>query len=231
MLLAAVFDDRLASAPASRSAGPLPCDIFEDGEGVVVRFELAGVDPKDVDIRFENGVLTMRASGSWRRRTRRRTTTGSSSPTAPSPGPSRSPAPSTSEKIRAESKNGVLAVHPAEEGRGEAEGHPGEGRASVSGAESPERRGRARQHGGPLRLFLMARPAGQSLMAGSDGTGEIAACRLPFSTLSILDLPLEDDALLDHERGRLDVAAHAGRLVQLHRVLGADVPDRPRRGR
>jgi HSP20 family protein len=36
------------------------CDIYEDGEAITVRVELAGVEPKDVDVRFENGVLTLR---------------------------------------------------------------------------------------------------------------------------------------------------------------------------
>ena len=55
-----VFDDRL-SARGGESVGWTPhVDIFEDEEGVSLRFELAGVDPKDVDIRFENGVLTIK---------------------------------------------------------------------------------------------------------------------------------------------------------------------------
>ena len=55
-----LFDDRLI-ARGGESVGWTPaCDIFEDDEGVALRFELAGVDPKEVDIRFENGVLTMR---------------------------------------------------------------------------------------------------------------------------------------------------------------------------
>jgi HSP20 family protein len=53
------FEDRLGTR-SGESVGWTPaCDIYEDGEGVTLRFELAGVDPKDVDIRFENGVLTV----------------------------------------------------------------------------------------------------------------------------------------------------------------------------
>lgn len=54
-----LFDER--SYGAGESVGWTPAvDIYEDDEAVTVRFELAGVDPKDVDVRFENGVLTLR---------------------------------------------------------------------------------------------------------------------------------------------------------------------------
>ena len=54
-----LFDDRLYKAGESVGWTPA-CDIFEDDESVMLRFELAGVDPKDVEIRFENGVLTLK---------------------------------------------------------------------------------------------------------------------------------------------------------------------------
>ena len=54
-----LFDDR--AYRTGESVGWTPsCDIYEDAEGVTLRFELAGVEPKDVDVRFENGVLTVR---------------------------------------------------------------------------------------------------------------------------------------------------------------------------
>lgn len=36
------------------------CDIYEQDGSVVLKAELPGVDPKDVDIRVENNVLTLR---------------------------------------------------------------------------------------------------------------------------------------------------------------------------
>jgi len=46
---------------AGESLGWTPAtDIYEDEEGLTLRFELAGVEPKEVDIRFENGVLTIK---------------------------------------------------------------------------------------------------------------------------------------------------------------------------
>lgn len=54
------FDDRNVYR-AGESVGWTPaCDIYEDEEGVTLSFDLAGVDAKDVDVRFENGVLTIR---------------------------------------------------------------------------------------------------------------------------------------------------------------------------
>ncbi len=105
-----LFDDRLL-ARGGESVGWTPkVDIFEDEEGVALRFELAGVEPKDVDIRFENGVLTLRGDRKMEKEDQRDnyhrvelaygTFTRSFS----------LPATIDAEKIRAESKNGVLTV-------------------------------------------------------------------------------------------------------------------------
>lgn len=96
---------------AGESVGWTPaCDIYEDEDAVTLRFELAGVDPKDVDVRFENGVLTIRGErkleGEDRRENYHRiersygTFTRSFS----------LPGTVDAEKIKAETKNGVLTV-------------------------------------------------------------------------------------------------------------------------
>lgn len=55
-----LFDDRV-TLRGGESVGWSPAvDIYEDQEGLTLRVELAGVDPKDVDIRFENGTLTLK---------------------------------------------------------------------------------------------------------------------------------------------------------------------------
>jgi HSP20 family protein len=86
-------------------------DIFEDDEGVSLRFDLAGVEPKDVDIRFENGVLTLRGERKLEKEEKKDnyhrvelsygTFTRSFS----------LPQTIDAEKIRADSKNGVLTVY------------------------------------------------------------------------------------------------------------------------
>ena len=53
-----MLDDR-GTSPAESLGWTPACDVFEDAEEVVIRVALAGVDPKDVEIRFENGVLTL----------------------------------------------------------------------------------------------------------------------------------------------------------------------------
>jgi HSP20 family protein len=105
-----IFDERLGYR-AGESVGWTPAtDIYEDEEGLTLRFELAGVDPKDVDIRFENGVLTIKGERKLEREDRKENyhrversygafTRSFSLPGTVDP-----------EKIRAESKNGVLAV-------------------------------------------------------------------------------------------------------------------------
>jgi len=106
-----VFDDRLF-ARNGESVGWTPnVDIYEDAEGVSLRFELAGVEPKDVDIRFENGVLTLRGERKLEKEDKREgyhrvevqygTFTRSFS----------LPGTIDADKIRAESKAGILTVH------------------------------------------------------------------------------------------------------------------------
>lgn len=105
------YDDRLAFR-ASESMGWTPaCDIYEDGEEVVVRAELAGVDPKDVDIRFENGVLTLKGERKLEKEETRENyhrvelAYGTFTRSFALPGTV------DAEKIRAEAKNGMLLVH------------------------------------------------------------------------------------------------------------------------
>jgi HSP20 family protein len=105
-----LFDDRLAGR-AGESVGWTPgVDIYEDAEGIALRFELAGVEPKDVDIRFENGVLTLRGERKLDREDKRENyhrielSYGTFTRSFSLPGTI------DAEKIKAESKNGVLAV-------------------------------------------------------------------------------------------------------------------------
>jgi HSP20 family protein len=104
-----LFDDR--AFRNGESVGWTPaCDIFEDEEGVTLRFDLAGVEPKDVDIRFENGVLTLRGERKLEREDKRENyhrverSFGTFTRSFTLPGTL------DAEKIRAESKNGVLAI-------------------------------------------------------------------------------------------------------------------------
>jgi len=106
-----IFDDRLA-ARGGESVGWTPnVDIYEDEEGVLLRFELAGVEAKDVDVRFENGVLTLRGERKLEREDKRdgyhrvELSYGTFTRSFSLPGTI------DAEKIRAESKNGVLSVH------------------------------------------------------------------------------------------------------------------------
>jgi HSP20 family protein len=109
--MARLFDERLGGREGESVGWTPRVDIFEDGEGVALRFELAGVEPKDVDIRFENGVLTLRGERRLDREEDKEnyhrvemaygTFTRSFS----------LPQTIDAEKIRADSKNGVLTVH------------------------------------------------------------------------------------------------------------------------
>ncbi len=106
------FGDERLLYRAGESVGWTPaCDIYEDSEEILVRAELAGVEPKEVEIGFENGVLTLKGERKLEMEEKREnyhrvelsygTFTRSFS----------LPATIDSEKIRAESKNGVLLIH------------------------------------------------------------------------------------------------------------------------
>ena len=106
----ALGDERMLHAGESVGWTPA-CDIYEDGDEIVVRAELAGVEPKDVEIRYENGVLTLKGERKLEMEENRENyhrvelsygtfTRGFSLP-----------ASIDAEKIRAESKHGVLLVH------------------------------------------------------------------------------------------------------------------------
>src|SRR5512145_753455 len=104
-----LLDDR--GYRGSESVGWTPaCDIYEDEESVTLRFELAGVEPKDVDVRFENGVLTVRGERKLEREDQRENyhrierAYGTFTRSFALPGTV------DADKIRAETKNGVLAV-------------------------------------------------------------------------------------------------------------------------
>ncbi len=95
----------------SESVGWTPaCDIYEDEESVTLRFDLAGVEPKDVDIRFENGVLTLRGERKLDKEEKRdnyhriERSYGTFTRSFTLPGTL------DAEKIHAESRNGVLAI-------------------------------------------------------------------------------------------------------------------------
>ena len=104
------FDDRGFSA-SGESVGWTPAaDIYEDDEGVSLRFDLAGVEPKDVDIRFENGVLTLKGERRLEKAEQRQNyhrvelSYGTFTRSFSLPGTV------DADKIRAESKHGVLTV-------------------------------------------------------------------------------------------------------------------------
>lgn len=113
-----MFDDRVfrwrLTPPAEEDLGAgfyPPVDIYEDAEGVTITVEVPGIEAKDVDLRIENNVLTLRGERKLEReekkdnyrRIERTYGTFSRSFTLP-------PIVDT-EKVKAEAKNGLLMVH------------------------------------------------------------------------------------------------------------------------
>ena len=104
-------EDRLQFR-AGDSVGWTPaCDIYEDGEEIVVRAELAGVEPADVELRFENGVLTLKGERKLEKEERRENYHRLELSYGTFTRAFTMPATIDSEKIREESKQGVLHIH------------------------------------------------------------------------------------------------------------------------
>jgi HSP20 family protein len=106
-----LFDDRYGYRQGESLGWTPATDIYEDEDGLTLRFDLAGVDPKEVDIRFENGVLTLKGD----RRLEKEEEKDNYHRVELSYGAfNRSfslPGTVDPERIKAESKNGVLSVH------------------------------------------------------------------------------------------------------------------------
>ena len=106
-----ILDDRMTYR-AGESLGWTPAaDIYEDEEGLTLRFDLAGVEPKDVDIRFENGVLTLKGERKLEKEEKKDNYHRIELSYGVFNRSFSLPATVDPEKIRAESKNGVLSVH------------------------------------------------------------------------------------------------------------------------
>jgi HSP20 family protein len=57
--------EQLMHEPRPRNAGPvpMPMNVYEDGDALVVEASLPGVAPDDVELSSQDGVLTIRARG------------------------------------------------------------------------------------------------------------------------------------------------------------------------
>lgn len=50
-----------AFGPAWRTASAMPMDVTRTGDGLVLRFDLPGIDPASIDVTVDRGVLTVGA--------------------------------------------------------------------------------------------------------------------------------------------------------------------------
>jgi HSP20 family protein len=106
----------LGARPALRhsdgeSVGWTPAaDIYEDAEGLTLKFDLPDVDPKNVDIRLEDGVLTLRGERKLEHEDKRDSYHRIECAYGAFTRTFSLPATFDFEKVRAEHKNGVLRV-------------------------------------------------------------------------------------------------------------------------
>ena len=106
-----LFDGTLGITRSTESYGWTPAvDVFEDTEGVTFKFDLPEVDAKDVDVRFEDGVLTVRGQRKLEREDKREGYHRIERAYGVFARSFTLPATLDSEKVTAEQKNGVLRI-------------------------------------------------------------------------------------------------------------------------
>lgn len=103
------FDGTLGDADGS-FAGHLRMDVQESSEEVVVRVEVPGVDPKDLDIQLEGDVLVISGEKKDVRDEERGTLTYSERRYGSFRRALRLSSPIEPDKVRAEHRNGVVTI-------------------------------------------------------------------------------------------------------------------------
>jgi HSP20 family protein len=66
-----------------------PVDVYEDEQNIRVKMEVPGIEEKDIDIRLESNLLTVRGERKLEKETKEENTTASSGAMAVSPAASR----------------------------------------------------------------------------------------------------------------------------------------------
>lgn len=106
-----LFEDRTGQGNDPESFGWAPAaDVYEDAEGLTFKFELPEVDPKDVSVHLEDGVLTVRGERKLEHEDKRdryhriERSYGAFARSFTLPGTF------DAEKVNAEAKNGVLRI-------------------------------------------------------------------------------------------------------------------------
>ena len=106
-----ILDQQATEKPAESIGWTPACDIYEDNDEVVIRAALAGVDPKDVEIRVENGVLTLKGERKVENAEKKDNYHRVEMAYGHFTRTFALPTTVDTEKVNAESKHGVLAVH------------------------------------------------------------------------------------------------------------------------
>jgi HSP20 family protein len=106
-----LFDGTFGITRSTESYGWTPAvDVFEDTEGVTFKFDLPEVDAKEVDVRLEDGVLTVRGQRKLEREDKRESYHRIERNHGVFARSFTLPATFDSEKVTAEQKNGVLRI-------------------------------------------------------------------------------------------------------------------------
>ena len=90
-LLKEAFSPMSGETEVSTRAWAPPVDIYETEDAIVLKAELPGIDPKDVEVRVEDNTLYLKGERNYEKGSMSRTTTALSGRMDPLLGASRSP--------------------------------------------------------------------------------------------------------------------------------------------
>ena len=106
-----LFEDRTGTN-GTESFGWAPAvDVFEDGEGLTLKFELPEVDAKDVQVHLEDGVLSVRGERKLEREDKRESYHRIERAYGAFARSFTLPPTFDAEKVTAETKHGVLRIY------------------------------------------------------------------------------------------------------------------------
>jgi HSP20 family protein len=106
-----LFEDRVAPSHTESSSWAPAVDVFEDSEGLTFKFELPELEAKDVQVKLEDGVLSVRGERKLEHEEKREHYHRIERAYGAFARSFTLPATFDAEKVTAEAKNGVLRIY------------------------------------------------------------------------------------------------------------------------
>lgn len=104
------FEEEFPALPAVKIGWDLAVDLYEEGDNVVAKMQLPGVDPKKIDVSVEDGYLKVSGSREEEKEEKKKNYYSKEIRRGSFERMVRLPKPVVTEKVAADYKEGVLVV-------------------------------------------------------------------------------------------------------------------------